>query len=86
MPGPYNVLLAGIILIISGVVATVFGLGLLPDYYENYWGSGPIYARLLTIVLGAYFNSYGWSLMLCSLAIGCATAIHVYKFLDSKAA
>ena len=66
---------------------STFGLGKIPDYENEFWYvSGLIYMKPLIFVLGAYFNTYGFTLMLCSLAIGCAAAMHVYKFLDSRVA
>ncbi len=85
LPGPVWFVIAGFILAFCGLLAQVFGLGLIPDYESrDLYIAGPIYTKLLTFVLGAYFNTYGFGLMLCAFAIGCAAAMHVYKFLDSR--
>ena len=54
------VVTAAVILAGSGWLAQTLGLGLLPDYTSATGaGSGPW--RLLTFVLEAYLNSYGWA-------------------------
>ncbi len=66
----------------SGGVAAQLGLGLLPSYANNLPDAGghPV-ARLLGWVVQGYFNTYGWPLMVCSLAIGVACALQVHAWL-----
>ena len=72
------VVTAAIILAGSGWLAQALGLGLLPDYTgATGAGSGPW--RLLTFVLEAYLNSYGWALAISATAIGFAGGMHVER-------
>jgi hypothetical protein len=68
------------ILWLCGEAARYFGLGLTPDY-KTYWAPGPPQFRPITVVLQAYFNSYGWPLMLCALAIGVTGALQLARVL-----
>jgi len=79
-----QVLGATIILWLAGEAARSLDLGLLPDYTG--WstvGGGHWVVRLFAIVLGAYFTTYGWGLMVCAFAIGCAIAFQVERWLHS---
>lgn len=65
---------------LCGEAARALGLGLLPDYtyassLELSWPFRPI-----AVVLSAYFNAYGFGLMLCALAIGVALAVQVERW------
>lgn len=76
------VVLAGIILWVAGALAGALGLGLLPDYSGVELGFD---LRFLVVrVLQAYFNSYGFTLMLCSLVIAAASALQVDRWLTSE--
>ncbi len=83
----YGVQLVGaaVILWLAGEAARSFGLGLLPDYTGWVRISGNPYLRPLLIVLNAYFITYGWALMVCALATGCAIAFQVERWLHSEA-
>lgn len=69
----------GGVLFVAGLVSGYLGLGLLPDY-TDVRPSGPPYAAVPLMVLTAYLNSYGWSLMLCALAIGTAAAFQAERW------
>ena len=80
MSGGFAVL-CGVILWVAGALAGVLGLGLLPDYRGVEIGFD---LRFLVVrVLEAYFNSYGFALMLCSLVIAGASALQVDRWLVS---
>jgi hypothetical protein len=81
--GPYVALAVAGILAAAGLIAAYLGLGLLPDY-EYRLPSGPPYVSIPLWVLQGYFNTYGWSLMICAAAIGLATALHVDAWLRSR--
>lgn len=68
-------IIAGI-LFCAGLLAAYFGLGLLPEY-EYKLPSGPPYVSIPLWVLQGYFNTYGWTLMICAFAIGIAIALHI---------
>ena len=74
---------AAVILWLAGEAARSLGLGLLPDYTGWVRISGYPYLRPLLIVLNAYFTTYGWALMICAFAIGCAIAFQVERWLHS---
>jgi hypothetical protein len=74
-PGMRLLWVAGI-LFAAGLMAAYFGLGLLPAY-EYRLPSGPPYISIPLWVLQGYFNTYGWTLMICACAIGIAIALHV---------
>jgi hypothetical protein len=70
----------GVILGAAGLLARALGLGLLPDYSGvTGVGGGPF--RLLTLVLGAYLNAYGWALALSAAAIGFASGMQVERWM-----
>jgi hypothetical protein len=73
------VILAG-----SGWLAQTLGLGLLPDY-TGVTGAGPGPWKVLTLVLEAYLNSYGWALAISATAIGFACGMHVERWVASSA-
>lgn len=70
---------ATLILWLAGEVSRILGLGL-PPGYRLWGGTGPIYLRPLTIVLKAYFNTYGWSLMICALVLGFVVAVQIERW------
>lgn len=76
---------AAIILAVCGWIAGELGLGLLPNYSGAY-GTGPWYVRIPMLVLSAYFNSYGFGLMLSSLALGIAAAIEIDRWTSGSSA
>lgn len=65
------------ILIGAGLASSYFGLGLAPQFDWALGGGGPWYIRMPTMVLAGYFSTYGWALMVCSLAIGVTAVLHV---------
>jgi hypothetical protein len=73
-----------VILASSGWLAQALGLGLLPDY-SGVTGAGPGPWRLLTLVLEAYLNSYGWALAISATAIGFASGMHVERWVANSA-
>jgi hypothetical protein len=75
------VLSAGVILWLSGLAASYLGLGLLPNYDLAQAGSGPLPGRLLVWSLTAYFNTYGWPLVISAIAIGCGVGMHIEAYL-----
>lgn len=70
--------IVGVVLIVAGIAANEFGLGLLPDF-STATVHGPPYIAIPAFALEGYFNTYGWALMLSSGAIGSAAALHVAK-------
>jgi hypothetical protein len=72
--GPEKFAGAALILAACGWAAGELGLGLPPDY-TGARGTGPAYVYLPMLVLSAYFNSYGFGLMLSALALGVASAV-----------
>jgi hypothetical protein len=83
---PQTALVVGALTLIgAGLVAKELGLGLLPST-EFKPVNGPIYVALPGDVLQAYFNSYGFPLMICSVAIGAASAVQVERWAHAAAA
>ena len=71
---PFHAIVAAGILYLAGWVAAHLGLGLLPQYSR--FTSEAVRPPLgpLFFVLQGYFNTYGWSLMICALAISLSLA------------
>jgi hypothetical protein len=70
------------ILFLAGAGAAELGLGLLPVYDNGLPSAGGHPAlRFVLWVLTGYFNSYGWPLMVCALALGCAAAAQVHVWI-----
>ena len=74
--------ITAVILIAAGLVASYLGLGLVPDFSAARMRGGPLPIMLLVWVSEAYLFSYGWTLVLCSLAIGAASAIHTERLFN----
>ena len=81
---PVLVLALAFILWVCGEAARALGLGLLPDYTYVALGEWPAQLRPLGYVLTAYFNSYGFGLMLCALALGVALAVQVERWVHDQ--
>jgi hypothetical protein len=71
--------IVGVVLIGAGLAAASLGLGLLPNY-SLAQVSGPPYIAIPLFALQGYFNAYGWALMLCSLALGAASALQLHRW------
>jgi hypothetical protein len=85
--GPVAVALTtAVVLAGSGWLAQALGLGLLPDYTGATWGAGYGLWGLLSLVLEAYLNSYGWALALSAMVIGFACGMHVERWVADSAA
>lgn len=72
----------GLVLWGAGFAAAELGLGLLPSAAFQPV-SGPPWVALPVNALQAYFASYGFPLMICSLAIGVAGAMQIAHWLRS---
>jgi hypothetical protein len=79
---PAHLLLVAAILGGAGLVASSLGLGLLPDFTASIPQTGAWFMRPLGYVLNAYFNTYGWPLMICAAAIGIGAALHIERVVD----
>jgi hypothetical protein len=84
LSGPMQFIAAAVILFLAGEGARGLGLGLLPDYKETASVNAAPYLKPLLVVLKAYFNSYGWALMVCALAIGSAAGIQAERWLHAS--
>jgi hypothetical protein len=80
---PWQLVGAAAILWLAGEASRLFGLGLLPDYTGWNRISGPPFLRPLAVVILAYFNTYGWALMISAVAIGAGGALQIERWLHS---
>lgn len=81
------IFLVAAILVTSEAIAADLGLGLLPAYEGGPPiegpGGGQLPARILAWALDGYFNTYGWPLMVSSLAIGFASGAQVHVWIQT---
>ena len=77
---PWHFVIVGGVLIGAGLLARELGLGLLPDYTGATF-HGPPYVAIPLYAFEGYFNSYGWTLMVCSGSIGVGAALQARKSL-----
>jgi hypothetical protein len=81
--GPWPIVGVAGILAAAGIGAAYLGLGLLP-VFDPGLPPGPPWVSLPIWVFRGYFNSYGWTLMICAVAIGLALALHADAYYRSK--
>jgi hypothetical protein len=83
MPAPAVAAVAAGVLAATGYLSGELGLGLAPDLGTHVEGGG-IYAPLVWTI-SAYLSTYGWSLMICGIAIGIAVALQVERWTYGEA-
>jgi len=69
------------VLFVSGLIGSVLGWGLQPDYGNAI--SAPFWIAFPSLVATAYLTSYGFQLSICAFVIGAAIAIQVERYLYS---
>lgn len=77
---PSRLFWGGLILFLTGIASRTFGLGLPPSEIGTRV-SGPVYVTLPVYVLSAYFNSYGFALMIIALVLGFAIALQIERWM-----
>ncbi len=75
-------LVIGIVLLASGAVSHLIGLGLAPDLPSRLV-PGPPYLSIPVTAVSAYLTTYGVPLAACAVAIGLSAAAQVTKWLAS---
>jgi hypothetical protein len=84
VPAPAVAAAAAGVLAATGCLSGELGLGLAPDLGTHVEG-GDIYAPLVWTI-SPYLSTYGWSLMICGIAIGIAVALQVEPWTYGEAA
>jgi hypothetical protein len=77
-PAPGIAFVVAVVLAGTGFLSGELGLGLAPDLGTEPVGGG-VYAPLMW-ALSAYFSTYGWSLMICGIAVGVAAAVQAERW------
>jgi hypothetical protein len=72
-----------VVLVATGWLSGELGVGLAPDLGTEPTGGG-IYAPLMWAI-SAYFSTYGWSLMICGIAVGIAAAVQAERWMFGDA-
>lgn len=66
-----------VVFIVAGHVASLLGLGLLAEYDYTPPDVPIPGVSILLRILGGYLDTYGWPLMVSSLAVGIGAALHI---------
>lgn len=83
--GPTVLIFVGAVFLVAGLLSSTLGLGLAPDLSIRP-RSAPPYVSLPLWALEAYFNRYGWPLMITGLVIGGAFGLQLYRWIVPAAA